>query len=167
MKAKSIIKFLFISLIFLNCSRNNKINNYGNTGLSPDILFNQQWYLKNTGQMTYFNLRVKNGIDLNISYPQIYTGQGVKAIVADDGVYFDHPNLAPNLLANFSLDFSDSSLGKIPVNKPEIKDKINDTHGTFVAGILGGSHSQKKWIPWSRTKRKYSFCKSFISSNRP
>ncbi|APJ02611.1 S8 family serine peptidase [Silvanigrella aquatica] len=153
-------KFFLLLFFFNSCSKEELKNPNSNipiSGVTPstqfssklnsnetanDILFNQQWYLKNTGQMTYFNEKLKEGIDLNISYPQKYTGKGVKVLVVDTGVYFDHPNLAPNLLENYSLDFSDSSLGSKKVSKPKI-DKKENPHGTKVAGILAGAYTKE------------------------
>ena len=61
-----------------------------------------------------------------------FTGQGVHVAVYDDGVQYDHPDLAATYDA--SLHFSSGGTTYDPYPQSS-----NDGHGTAVAGIIGPS----------------------------
>lgn len=91
-----------------------------------DPLLSQQWHLINTGQNGG-----TAGIDLNIATAwQDYTGKGVVVAVADDGVEYDHPDIAGNI--NTSLSFSG-----VPGGADGQPVQSSDMHGMAVAGIIG------------------------------
>lgn len=115
-----------------------------------DILFSQQWYLKNTGQT---NGTV--GADIKITKAwDITTGgktaQGDEIVIAliDDGISTTHPDLKPNLwinkneIPNNGIDddgngYVDDYAGWNTINN---SDTINvGYHGTEVAGVMGAA----------------------------
>ncbi|BBH53214.1 S8 family serine peptidase [Fluviispira sanaruensis] len=145
-------KFKEISLFFIACFliagcgdifEKNKTPSYippaQKQPLIISSLFEQQWYLKNTGQ-TMLNFRVaKTGYDINITLPNTITGNNVKVLVADSGVDFNHPNLQDSILANSSIDFLKNPAAEninpvIQIGKTEKDTESN--HGTNVAGII-------------------------------
>jgi kexin len=91
-----------------------------------DPLFNNQWYLLNNGQ--------NNGIlgeDINIvNVWDNYKGSGNEVIaVVDDGVETTHEDLYQNILLDYSWDWVDNDTDPNPT-------KIDDNHGTAIAGII-------------------------------
>ena len=93
--------------------------------LPNDPLFPLQWHLQNTGQNG-----ATPGIDLNVVQVwQDYTGAGVVAGVIDDGVEFEHPDLAANADPSLGYDYFHPDLGGRPVTS-------EDNHGTNVAGVI-------------------------------
>ena len=88
-------------------------------------LFNDQWYLKNTGQ------RGASGIDINMAALwSEYTGRGVTVAVNDDGMDLTHPDLIANILANLTYDSATSTTG-------QGFSKADNSHGTVVGSIIG------------------------------
>ena len=90
-----------------------------------DPLYNDQWYLKNTGQFGG-----KAGIDINVEpvWKQGYTGDGVKIGVLDDPLQSNHPDLLVNA-SNITDYYSDS------ICHPT-DNKKHRGHGMQVAGII-------------------------------
>jgi subtilisin family serine protease len=90
-----------------------------------DPLFGQQWHLLNTGQDGG-----TPGVDLNVvPVWQDYTGKGVTVAVVDQGIEYNHPDLASNI--NTALSFSGvSSAGD---GQPVMS---TDNHGVAVAGLI-------------------------------
>ncbi|MEM7808827.1 MAG: S8 family serine peptidase [Planctomycetota bacterium] len=89
-----------------------------------DTRFNDQWHLRNTGQSGGLV-----GADANITDVwDTYRGAGVTIGIVDDGLHFDHPDLAPQYVAADSFDFNDND--SIP-----FASSPGDFHGTSVAGI--------------------------------
>ncbi|MEG5019335.1 S8 family serine peptidase, partial [Microcoleus sp. B4-C2] len=94
-------------------------------------LFQEQWWLFNTGQRVENNIGTAGtpGIDLNVLplWP-FYTGKDIKVGVVDDGLDGNHEDFAGNF--NQSLSLPDNLGGPFPPTG-------NDNHGTAVAGIIG------------------------------
>ncbi len=84
-----------------------------------DPMYNDQWYLKNTGQKGGVV-----GLDINVEpvWKKGYLGQGINVAVLDDLVDADHPDLKPNIFSVKSYVVA--------------KDICNKKHGTPVAGII-------------------------------
>jgi len=89
-----------------------------------DPLFPTQWYIRNTGQSGG-----TPGIDLNLGNVwQDYTGRGVIVGVLDQGIEFDHPDLARNVLPGLSISAQPTGDGQ-----PLLP---GDNHGMNVAGEI-------------------------------
>lgn len=89
-----------------------------------DPLFSTQWYIRNTGQSGG-----TPGIDLNLGDVwKDYTGKGVVVGVLDQGIEFDHPDLARNVLPSLSISAQPTGDGQ-PTNSSE-------NHGVNVAGEI-------------------------------
>ncbi len=101
------------------------------TTLPKDPLFAEQWYLYNP----------EVGSDLNVvDVWKDYTGEGVKIGVFDDGIDYEHPDLASNYNTVGDGDYvTDSSIGKYNA----LPKSIDDYHGTLVAGIIGAAANGK------------------------
>lgn len=94
-----------------------------NINFSPnDLRFNDQWNLENKGQAGG-----KIGADINITNAwDIETGKpNVLVALLDQGVQLNHPDLAQNMLANKSFNFTNNSNIIIPGH-----------HGTHTAGSI-------------------------------
>ncbi len=105
---------------------------YHNLQTSADPYFNNQWYLKNTGQ--YGNTYA--GIDINAE--QAWTlskGDGIKTAVFDHGFDMSHPDLINNTLGT-GYDAQTAS-------SPSI---LRGAHGTACAGIMGAQQNNNKGI---------------------
>lgn len=90
-----------------------------------DPLFDQQWYLLNTGQNG-----ATPGIDLNVAPVwQDYTGQGVTVGVFDTGVEYGHPDISANLDVSLSFSAMEDGADGQPV-------LTEDNHGMAVAGEI-------------------------------
>lgn len=93
--------------------------------LQPDdTFFPQQWHLRNTGRF-----RLRRGVDVNVTsvWPD-YRGDDVVIGIVDDGVQYDHPDLAPNMRMALGYDFFDNNSDPYP-------DLAFDDHGTPCAGV--------------------------------
>jgi subtilisin-like proprotein convertase family protein len=88
-----------------------------------DPLFGNQWHLRNTGQGNG-----RAGVDANIIDAwSRYRGEGVTIGIVDDGIHYNHPDLAPQYSAADSYDFN--------FNDPFPFAGSGDFHGTQSAGI--------------------------------
>ncbi|MEH6417198.1 S8 family serine peptidase [Pseudomonas sp. CGJS7] len=96
-----------------------------------DPLYRYQWHLMNYGQSVLGDTKPAFGIDLGIDDLHDYNirGKGVTVAVVDQGVEIAHPDLAANVVANGSWNFSDDSHDPTPT-------KASQAHGTAVAGII-------------------------------
>ena len=87
-----------------------------------DSMFASQWHLKNA-----------TGIDINVTTVwNDYTGQGVLVGVIDDGIDYNHADLAPNY--NFDADYD--ARGRDYDAYPS---SSSDKHGTAVAGVIAAA----------------------------
>ncbi|MEG4839224.1 S8 family serine peptidase, partial [Microcoleus sp. B9-D4] len=95
--------------------------------LKKEPLFQEQWWLFNTGQRVENNIGTAGtpGIDLNVLplWP-FYTGKGVKVGVIDNGIDKDHPDLKDKF-----KEASESDIEKILPN-------YAGDHGTAATGII-------------------------------
>lgn len=95
---------------------------YHNLQASFDPLFDDQWYLKNTGQNGG-----TVGIDINVEPAwNITEGNGVKVAIFDDGFQMNHPDLAANTYGTGYDAMTDTSPAQ-----------VRGDHGTPCAGIVG------------------------------
>lgn len=84
-----------------------------------------QWHLANQEDRQW---------ELNVStlWSQGVTGKGVHVVIVDDGLDYEHEDLAPNYFAEGSWDFND--------NGPSPSPKLNeDQHGTRCAGEVAAA----------------------------
>lgn len=99
--------------------------------VADDPLASSQWHLSNSNG--YANVNVEAAWNLG------YTGSGVTIGIVDDGLQWDHPDLAPNYSAADSYDFG--SFWQDPDPYPvygNTTHRSGDNHGTSVAGVAGG-----------------------------
>ncbi|MGG5889441.1 S8 family serine peptidase [Falsiroseomonas sp. HC035] len=97
--------------------------------LTPrDPLFADQWYLRNTGQSGG-----TPGMDIRIDGAwRDYSGQGVRIVIIDDGVFHQHPDLAANYETVADFNFVSGQGDATP--------RLGTySHGTQVAGFLGAA----------------------------
>jgi Subtilisin-like serine proteases len=101
-----------------------------NAAQSNDLLFYDQWGLKNTGQSGG-----TTGIDINAEQAwSITTGSSsIKIAIIDNGVSLTHEDLQANLLAGYDATGNGSWGGS----------SSTDTHGTMVAGVVGAIQNSK------------------------
>jgi len=93
-----------------------------------------QWYLDNEGQNAGLS-----GIDLNTQGAwNDYTGDGIVIGVVDDGIDYNHPDISPNFLSQYSYDYCGNDTDVMPVDSFDDGIDEVDWHGTAVAGIVAG-----------------------------
>ena len=97
---------------------------YENRWLDPqgDPLLSMQWNLLNDGHLN----GTQTGVDLNLWQSHIWghKGQNIKVAVIDDGVDIVHPDLIDNIIGNNDQKFPGNTV------------RVQDNHGTKVAGII-------------------------------
>jgi len=87
-----------------------------------DPLVSRQWYIKNT----------TGGVDLNVVKAwEDYTGKGIRVAVCDDGVDYNHPDLAPNYLVDGGWHETNGNTDAYPDE--------GQNHGTAVAGFIAAA----------------------------
>jgi subtilisin family serine protease/subtilisin-like proprotein convertase family protein len=89
--------------------------------LPTDTYFSQQWNLTSATA----------GIDVVKAW-QNYTGAGVKIGIVDDGIDYNHPDLAPHYLFNLQYD-------AVTADGSAYGNPSTDNHGTTVAGVLAAA----------------------------
>jgi|GEM_PF-473359 len=114
-----------------------------------DPFFNNQYYLRNTGQV--FN-PVENhsgtpGADIKASYAWDITKGSSSIIVAvlDDGVSVNHPDLPASRQVRLNGSNFMTSAGESP-NDPSPNLAIGDKHGNSCAGIIAASQDNGEGI---------------------
>lgn len=99
-------------------------------------LFDSQWHLRNTGQLTgspnYQDLPGVPGEDINVvgAWNLGYTGQGVTVGVIDSGYQTNHPDLSVNNNAGLGANFA-TGVG---------------SHGTAVAGLIAANGNNNNGV---------------------
>ena len=124
---------------------------YYRSAAPGDTLFNQQWGLHNTGQ-SLNTVPSSNGTsDADIDWLEVWeypvpatavfpASSNVKIAVIDDGVAYDHPDLAGAM-----WDASSALINSSPNHGWDFADNDNDpypglgSHGTHVAGIAAAT----------------------------
>lgn len=111
-------------------------------GWTPnDPMFNQQWHYHNTGQ---------NGgqpgadIDLLSAWDIEKGNPNVIVAIIDDGIDFNHPDLAANMWAGIGYNFVDNNTTILPgMHGTHVAGTVAavNNNGIGVAGIAGGSGS--------------------------
>ena len=95
---------------------------YHNLQLSSDPLFDDQWFLKNTGQNGG-----TVGMDINAEAAwNVAKGSGIKVAIYDHGFEMDHPDLINNVYG--------TGFDAINGTSPSL---VRGDHGTACAGIVG------------------------------
>src|SRR5690349_8071625 len=87
-----------------------------------DTLYSSQWHLNGTW---------------GINVPQVwddYTGQGIRVAVYDEGIDWNHVDLAGRVDQSLSYDTVRHTQGGFPV-------EADDSHGTAVAGLIAASRN--------------------------
>jgi kexin len=115
----------------------------------PDLLYPDQWHLKNIGQAGANGVPGVSGEDMNVEPVWLaatpHKGNGIRIAVVDEGLEIGHEDLAANVAAN-GLSHNYLTGSSDPTNDPKDVGPGNG-HGTAVAGIaaardlngLGGS----------------------------
>jgi Ca2+-binding RTX toxin-like protein/subtilisin-like proprotein convertase family protein len=87
-----------------------------------DPLFSDQWHLNDPNSF-------KGNIDINVTKVwDDYTGEGVRVGVVDDGVQYDHTDLATNYDPTGQYDYGGNDVDPYPT--------FYNAHGTAVAGLI-------------------------------
>jgi proprotein convertase subtilisin/kexin type 2 len=115
----------------------------------PDLLYPDQWHLKNIGQAGANGVPGVSGEDMNVEPVWLaatpHKGNGIRIAVVDEGLEIGHEDLAANIAAT-GLSYNYLTGSTDPTNDPTDVSPGNG-HGTAVAGIaaardlngLGGS----------------------------
>ncbi|MCP5372752.1 MAG: S8 family serine peptidase [Hyphomicrobiales bacterium] len=91
--------------------------------LPGDSGFTYQWHLWNP-----------SGVDLNVAPVwDDYTGAGVVVGVIDDGIHYNHPDLAPNYRSDIDWDARDNDADSLAGS--------GDSHGTAVSGVIAAEEN--------------------------
>ena len=106
--------------------------------LRSDPLYKYSWHLDNTEQTNFADNAGTSGADLNVDSEVVQgiDGTGVVVSVVDEGLEIGHEDLAPNIIAGRSWDFTDND------NDPTSSNLYGD-HGTSVAGIIAADGFNK------------------------
>ncbi|MDX2176506.1 MAG: S8 family serine peptidase [Candidatus Sumerlaeia bacterium] len=92
-----------------------------------DPLYRFQYHLKNTGQVPFG--RARHDVNAEPAW-DIVRGQTVNIAINDDGLQEDHPDLAPNVRADLSIDLNFEDDDPTPGVF-----STDDGHGTACAGV--------------------------------
>ncbi|PKP65846.1 MAG: hypothetical protein CVT86_03120, partial [Alphaproteobacteria bacterium HGW-Alphaproteobacteria-8] len=96
---------------------------------SDEPLFQHQWHLRNTGQTGG-----PTGIDINVVGAWAdYAGAGVTIGIWDDGVEYDHPDLASTYDPTLHIPLDNGT-----VHDPYPENRAS-RHGTAVAGVIAAA----------------------------
>lgn len=101
------------------------LRRYPRSFVPADPRFEDQWHLENMGQsggLPNADARVRPVWDAG------YRGSGVTVAIVDEGIQYDHPDLADNWVSGTGYDYNDNDSDPSPRG-------IDDRHGTAVAGV--------------------------------
>jgi kexin len=106
----------------------------------PDVLYGDQWHLKNTGQPGANGVAGMAGEDIDVepvwtACGNGYTcrGEGVRIAVVDDGLEIAHEDLFANVATGLSYNYVTGSNDPTNTNDPTVTASV---HGTNVSGIV-------------------------------
>ena len=101
-----------------------------------DPLFASQWHLRNTGQHGLFG---PNNLDLNVTevWPD-YTGEGITVAIYDNGVDYNHEDLAANYDASQHVIINGVVSNASWQASPGTGFQPLPAHGTGAAGTVAG-----------------------------
>lgn len=107
-------------------------------GLDP--LFDDTWYLRNTGQNSYADSGGVVGEDLRMqdALQDNLAGQGVEVVVHDTGLQICHPDLKASAARGDSYNFNSGIHYGAQPNDPFLP-WITGDHGTSVSGIIAAT----------------------------
>lgn len=107
---------------------------------SDDPRYPDQWHLSGSSPM---------GVNAPGAWAQGYTGNGVQIAIVDDGLQYDHPDLAPNYNPDGSCDVNNGTLfspgtGEVSCSEFDPYPAVDppdyeDYHGTSVAGVAAAA----------------------------
>ena len=100
----------------------NKSNDKGTDWTPNDPRFAEQWHYHNTGQQ---NGTIDKDIDLPEAWEIEKGNSDVIVAIIDDGIQYNHPDIAANMWSGIGYNFVNNSSNVIPGN-----------HGTHVAGTV-------------------------------
>ncbi len=105
-----------------------------NIKLFDDPLYNEQYYLNNTGQLIDGSVGI---IDMDIDAPEAWTitkGNNIRVAVIDDGVDLCpvHEDLLGNVLSGYTPNCKNNCDGR---------PQVCSNHGQAVAGIIAANHN--------------------------
>jgi len=93
-----------------------------------DPIFPNQWHLLNKGQT---GGTPDEDVHILPAWNDGLSGKNVVIGIVDDGLQYDHPDLADNYLSALSYDFNNNDTNPYPF----LGDWFGDGHGTSVAGV--------------------------------
>ncbi|MDO8899160.1 MAG: S8 family serine peptidase, partial [Bacteroidales bacterium] len=119
----------------------NKSSDKGTVWTPNDPLYADQWHYHNTGQQS-------GTIDKDIDLPEAWEiekgNSDVIVAIIDDGIQFNHPDIAANMWSGIGYNFVNNSSNVVPGNHgTHVAGTIGavSNNGTGVSGIAGGSGS--------------------------
>jgi len=91
----------------------------------PDPLFHVCWFLTDNP-----------GVDMNVSpvWDEGWTGEGVQVAIVDNGIHYDHPDIAGKYKPENSWDFN--------FNRPDATSYEWESHGTTLAALAAGARNR-------------------------
>ncbi|MEY2988253.1 MAG: hypothetical protein RJB13_1774, partial [Pseudomonadota bacterium] len=109
--------------------------------LTSDPLFHQQWYLKNTGQISRAGVRGTVNSDIRLTQSHLIPDHEKKVILAviDSGIDLSHPDIN---LEDLYFNPGENGLDKLGLEKS--KNGIDDDENGYVDDSLGWSFSSNK-----------------------
>jgi subtilisin-like proprotein convertase family protein len=177
MKLFSLTFLILFGLLGCNGKVNVPLGNVGtgngNTPVEangPDILADQAWHLKNTGQKSFSSGAGLSGQDLNIlDVTNLgYTGSGIKIAISDTGIDLSHPDLNDNQIVGAHRNYSttDSTSWKgVSVSPYPIE--LNG-HGTAVTGLAdaeGFNRIGSRGVAYGARYAGFLFIGNFADTN--
>ena len=131
--------------------------------LKTDPLYKYQWHLDNTGQTSFATNGGTSGADLNVdtAIASGKTGEGVVVAIVDSGLEIAHEDIADNVVANGSWNYSNSTTDPTPSGS-------DSDHGTMVAGIVaakGWNNLGGRGVAPNASIRAFNLLAAFSASN--